>query len=65
MEKHRRLVRSLPTDRLLTETDGPFITFGERLARPSDVKHAVDLLAETLTMPPDLVESLVVKNWAI
>lgn len=61
-EKHRRLVGSLPTDRLLTETDGPFVAFGERPARPSDVKHAVDLLAETLAMSRDLVESLVVKN---
>lgn len=61
-EKHRRLVRSLPTDRLLTETDGPFVAFGERPARPSDVKHAVNMLAETLAISRDLVESLVVKN---
>jgi TatD DNase family protein len=61
-EKHRRLVRLLPADRLLTETDGPFVAFGARPARPSDVKHAVNLLAETLAMSRDLVESLVVKN---
>jgi TatD DNase family protein len=61
-EKHRRLVRTLPTDRLLTETDGPFVAFGDRPARPTDVKHATELLAETLDTPRAHVESLVIKN---
>ncbi len=61
-EKHRNLVRKLPADRLLTETDGPFVSLGERPARPPDVEHSVGLLAETLSMPPALVGALILKN---
>jgi TatD DNase family protein len=44
-EKHRSMVSLLPTDRLLTETDGPFIELGNRKMRPSDVGDTVKELA--------------------
>jgi len=43
--KHRRLVADLPSDRLLTETDGPFVEADGRSVRPMDVPSAVDQLA--------------------
>lgn len=42
---HRALVTKLPTDRLLTETDGPFVEHGGRPIRPPDVVTTVAELA--------------------
>lgn len=44
-EKHRSLVAELPIDRLLTETDGPFVTMDGRPVRPPDVASTVEGLA--------------------
>lgn len=44
-ERHRGLVASLPIDRLLTETDGPFVLLDNRPARPPDVASTVASLA--------------------
>jgi len=44
-DKGRDLVSSLPTDRLLTETDGPFTETGGRASRPRDVASTVQELA--------------------
>ena len=43
--KHRKLVGELPADRLLTETDGPFVERHGRPARPRDVAGTVAELA--------------------
>jgi TatD DNase family protein len=39
------LLRWLPSNRLLTETDGPFVKLGYRPIRPSDIPATVELLA--------------------
>jgi TatD DNase family protein len=44
-ERHRTLVASLPIERLLTETDGPFTQHQSRPARPRDVMSTVEALA--------------------
>ena len=43
--KHRQLVAGLPVDRLLTETDGPFVEAAGRPIRPSAVAQTVADLA--------------------
>lgn len=43
--KHRKLVGELPADRLLTETDGPFVERDGRPTRPRDVASTVIELA--------------------
>lgn len=45
-ERSRELVMTLPVDRLLTETDGPFTQFQGRPAQPSDIAHTVTKLAQ-------------------
>lgn len=45
-DKGRRLVAAIPLDRLLTETDGPFVKVGDGFARPRDVAGVVSDLAE-------------------
>lgn len=63
-QKHRSLISKLPRDRLLTETDGPFVSAGDRVARPADVAGTVAALAGALEMTPIDVEAMVVRNLA-
>jgi TatD DNase family protein len=44
-DRARALVASLPLNRLLTETDGPFTEIAGNPAKPSDVAQAVNALA--------------------
>lgn len=44
-EKGRAIIRSLPRDRLLTETDGPYVQIGRRPAVPTDVSVIEEFLA--------------------
>jgi len=61
-DRHSSLVASLPIDRLLTETDGPFTQTGERASKPSDVVIAVDALGKVLGMPATTVAATVRDN---
>lgn len=45
-DKARALVRDMPKDRVLTETDGPFAQIGGESAKPWDAGAATALLAE-------------------
>ncbi len=45
-ERGRQLLSSIPDERLLTETDGPFTRLNERIAHPSDVRYTVELIAD-------------------
>ena len=45
-KRGRELVKRMPPDRVLTESDGPFVMFGDRTIQPWDVEDAVKQLAE-------------------
>jgi TatD DNase family protein len=45
-ERGRRLVATLPIDRVFTETDGPFTRVNERAACPSDIVQTVEAIAK-------------------
>lgn len=62
--KHRALVSQLPLGRLLTETDGPFVSLDHRPARPVDVEQTVTALANILSMTAADASSLIVRNLA-
>ena len=57
-----RVVGTLPPDRLLTETDGPFVNFGHRPSRPRDVGETVKLLAGVLGMSAGDATELMMTN---
>lgn len=61
-ERGRVLIKSLPRDRLLTETDGPFVTTKGRPARPSDIPDTVAALAQLLGMDLDFAAGLLTAN---
>jgi TatD DNase family protein len=45
-EKGRATIEALPTDRVLTETDGPFAKIGARTTTPHDIRVVVAALAK-------------------
>ena len=49
--RHTSLIAAIPSDRLLTETDGPFTKTAERQSKPADVGLVVEALALVLGLP--------------
>jgi len=60
--KGRGLVARMPKDRVLTETDGPFVKDGNSPATPSTVKVTVAHLAGLWELPPANVQARVLDN---
>lgn len=62
------LISSMPRNRILTETDGPFTKLGENPQKPSDVEHCVGLIANVLKISAAEARSLIAQNlselWA-
>lgn len=58
----QKVIRLLPKDRILTETDGPYVRVGERPAIPSDVRLVVDYLAQAWRVSPANAEQQVETN---
>ncbi|MCE9583735.1 MAG: TatD family hydrolase [Planctomycetes bacterium] len=62
-EKGRALVSTMPRDRVLTETDGPFAQVGGRAANPWDVVIAENELAKLWSVPRHEVETALDENF--
>jgi TatD DNase family protein len=61
-EKGRELVATLPLERLLTETDGPFTKIDGRPARPVDVEITIGTLANVRHLTPEVTAATVRSN---
>lgn len=61
-ERHTSMVQEIPLDRLLTETDGPFTSVGERCSNPSDVALVVEALGRLYQIPAKQVAKSVRDN---
>lgn len=61
-ESGKRVMRGIPFDRLLTETDGPFVTRGDKPIEPGDVSRAVKMIAEFVGSPAEDVRSQIISN---
>ena len=62
--KHSAVVAKLPVDRLLTETDGPFVQFKGSPTRPRDVAATVNQLATIRFVPVAEMQRTIVANLA-
>lgn len=62
-QKGRSLLSLVPRDRILTETDGPYIKIGGRPARPSDVKNVLSGIADVWGTSGEDVEAQVAENF--
>jgi len=61
--KGRRIMAAIPRDRILTETDGPFVTVGSRKAEPSDVAIVEQVLAEIWGVSQLEARGIVAENF--
>lgn len=61
-QRHIEMVKALPLNRVLTETDGPFCHHAGRPARPVDVSVVVDMLANARAMSSVEVAAAIVAN---
>jgi TatD DNase family protein len=62
-QKGRKIIESLPLDRVLTESDGPFVRVGGMSAVPSDVACVEDHLASVWLMDRAEVSRLIRGNF--
>jgi len=61
-ERGRGVIATLPTNRLLTETDGPFTQCDGRSARPADVESTIRNLANLYCSTPEIMAAAVEEN---
>lgn len=59
----RRILAAIPRNRLLTETDGPFVTVAGRPAEPADVRLVEEGMAELWKVDAAEVRAIVVRNF--
>jgi TatD DNase family protein len=57
------LLAAMPRDRVLTETDGPFVNTAGRPARPADVVTVVHEISQFWRRSPDEAKSLIFQNF--
>lgn len=61
-DRHRITISSLPLDRILTETDGPFCTNNGQPTRPVDAIIVIRMLAQLLKTTSDTIAKTVLSN---
>ena len=64
-DRGRDLVSTLPLDRLLTETDGPFTELNGRTTCPTDVVSAVEAIAKLVNAKPEELAAKIRQNLKV
>lgn len=62
VERHAPMVKAIPLDRMLTETDGPFTNTEERPSHPTDVANVVEGLGRLHGLPAGDIACIVRDN---
>jgi TatD DNase family protein len=62
-QKGRSLITLVPRDRILTETDGPYVKVAGRLANPCDVRGVLSGIADIWGTAVEDVEAQVAENF--
>jgi TatD DNase family protein len=62
-EKGKSLVKGMPKDRVLTETDGPFAKLNRKSIMPWDVKEATFQLSEVWQIRPEQTDVVLISNF--
>lgn len=62
-ERTMALIAKVPQERVLTETDGPFVSVGNRPATPSDVVLALRGLSSLWNVEADVARDIVHQNF--
>lgn len=61
--KGRSAIERIPQERILTETDGPYLQVDGKPAMPADVQLVLEYLSGVWAMPPEQVERLIWANF--
>jgi TatD DNase family protein len=62
-ESGRKIISKIPTNRLLTETDGPFTEVNGRVAKPTDIPFILNGIAKIKNLPSNEINQIVEKNF--
>jgi TatD DNase family protein len=62
-KKGRKIIEMIPIDRILTETDGPYIQLGSREVRPSDISSLLIALEDIYRLPVKEIEREINYNF--
>ncbi|GGX66370.1 Qat anti-phage system TatD family nuclease QatD [Saccharospirillum salsuginis] len=57
-----RVLHEIPINRVLTETDGPFLVRGDKPIEPGDVSYTVELIASSVGLPSERVRLQILSN---
>lgn len=60
--KGKKIIQKIPKERVLTETDGPFVKINNRPARPSDVSIVHYNLAQIWNQEPEQIKKQIIIN---
>jgi TatD DNase family protein len=58
-----QIIKRIPADHILTETDGPFIKVGNRAIQPADINQAESALAELWQTTAQQVSQIIAGNF--
>ena len=59
----QKIIKAIPPERMLTETDGPFVKYDSRIVTPSDIAITEEYLASIWTMERHAVSQKVNNNF--
>jgi TatD DNase family protein len=59
----RRIIMKIPRERLLTESDGPFVSFEQNSVRPGDIGVLVRRIAELRGEPTTTLQDMIFTNF--
>ena len=64
-EKGRKIISKIPLERILTESDGPFIKINKEIIKPENVILVIDYLSKERHLKPIQVENIVYSNYKL
>lgn len=62
-KKGQSVLEAVPRERVLTETDGPYVKVGKRAARPTDVQQIIEGIAGAWNVSAEDAEAQVADNF--
>jgi TatD DNase family protein len=64
-ENGKKIIAKIPLDKILTESDGPFILIENKEIKPQHVSLVIDYLASTNLRSKDYIEKTIYENFRI
>jgi TatD DNase family protein len=62
-EQGRKIISYIPIEKLLTESDGPFIKNNNKIASPLEISYTVEKLADFIRVEKEILKSTVYNNF--